>query len=280
MDDIEIAHLDELESSHFWYKARKDQLTNWMKFLNCESLNILDLGSASGGNTLHLINLGHNVTSVEYSDIGVRLQHGKGISAIQADARCLPFSDESFDVIICLDVLEHIKEDYKVAAEINRLLTRNGHFLISVPQDPNLWSDHDVSVNHIRRYAKENLDLNQKGRMFKLGGRCELNSKFTLDDYKNTESKYVFKERVISWMDPGIQQQFGSTHILETRLYSWCLSLVDEYLGVLEKNFKLMNQGFDTEHSHFLNIPKDKLLEYEMLNVSCFVSGGNYYKED
>ena len=157
MDDIEIAHLDELESSHFWYKARKDQLTNWMKFLNCESLNILDLGSASGGNTLHLINLGHNVTSVEYSDIGVRLQHGKGISAIQADARCLPFSDESFDVIICLDVLEHIKEDYKVAAEINRLLTRNGHFLISVPQDPNLWSDHDVSVNHIRRYAKENL---------------------------------------------------------------------------------------------------------------------------
>lgn len=129
-------------------------------------------------------------------------------------------------------------------------------------------------------YAKNNLDLNQKGRMFKLGGRCELSPKFTLNDYSNTEGKYVFKERVISWMDPNIQKQFGSTHILETRLYSWCLTLVDEYLEILNKNFELMHQGFDTEHSHFLNVPKDKLLEYEMLNVSCFVSGGNYYKED
>lgn len=129
-------------------------------------------------------------------------------------------------------------------------------------------------------FAKKQFDLNQKGRMFKLGGRCELSPKFTLKDYENTQGKYVFKNRVVSWMDSSRQQQFGSTHILETRLYSWCLSLVDEYLDVLNKNFQLMNQDFDTEHSHFLNIPKDKLLEYEMLNVSCFVSGGNYYKED
>lgn len=135
-------------------------------------------------------------------------------------------------------------------------------------------------LRHGITYAKHHIDMDGNGRMFKLGGRCELNSKFTLDDYKNTKGKYVFKDRVVSWMDPSIQQRFGSTHILETRLYSWCFSLIDEYLGILDKNFQLMNQGFDTEHSHFLNIPKDKLLEFEMLNVSCFVSGGNYYKED
>lgn len=129
-------------------------------------------------------------------------------------------------------------------------------------------------------FAKDNLDLTQKGRMFKLGGRCELTNKFTLDDYKNTEGKFVFKERVVSWMDQNTQQHFGSTHILETRLYSWCLTLVDEYLEVLNKNFQTMNQGFDTEHSHFLNIPKDKLVEFETLNVTAFVSGGNYFKED
>lgn len=129
------------------------------------------------------------------------------------------------------------------------------------------------------QYARQNLTLD-KGRMFKLGGRCELTKNFTMDDYKNTEGKFVFKNRVVSWMDESVQQRFGSTHILETRLYSWCLSLVDEYLGILNKNFELMNQGFDTEHSHFLNIPKDKLLEFEMLNVTCFVSGGNYFKED
>lgn len=130
------------------------------------------------------------------------------------------------------------------------------------------------------KFAKENLDLNQNGRMFKLGGRCELTKNFTLKDYDNTEGKYVFKNRVVSWMDPEIQQRFGSTHILETRLYSWCFSLIDEYYTILHKNFELINNGFDTEHSHFLNIPKDKLLEFETMHLTAFISGGNYFKED
>ena len=69
----------------------------------------------------------------------------------------LPFKDESFDLVICLDVLEHIVEDYRVADEIYRVLAPDGRFLISVPEDPALWSDHDVSVNHVRRYLKSDL---------------------------------------------------------------------------------------------------------------------------
>jgi hypothetical protein len=129
-------------------------------------------------------------------------------------------------------------------------------------------------------YAKNNLDLSKDGRMFKLGGRCELLDDFTIDDYKDTKDKFVFKKRLNSWMGENIQKAFGSTHILETRLYSWSFSLVDEYLSVLEKNMQLMSRGLDTEHSHFLNIPKDKLLEFDKLNVGCFVAAGAYYIMD
>ena len=94
---------------------------------------------------------------MEYSDLGVAIQRSKGIPVIQADARNLPFEDDSFDVVICLDVLEHILEDEQVAAEIHRVLRKNGKFLISVPEDPMLWSNHDVVVNHIRRYTKSSL---------------------------------------------------------------------------------------------------------------------------
>jgi SAM-dependent methyltransferase len=157
MDDLEIQQLDDLESSHFWYMSRKSQLTKSLNSFGCGPLRVLDLGSATGGNTLHISSLGHYVTSVEYSDIGVKIQKHKGIPVVQADARKLPFSDKSFDVVVCLDVLEHIEEDYLVASEISRVLVNEGHFLISVPEDPKLWSAHDVAVNHLRRYTKKAL---------------------------------------------------------------------------------------------------------------------------
>ena len=156
MDDSEIQQLDDLESSHFWYRARKLQLARW--FSSQEShLHVLDLGSATGGNTLHISSLGHEVTSVEYSQIGVQIQKNKGIPVIQADARELPFPESIFDVVVCLDVLEHIVEDKIVASEIFRVLKPGGKFLISVPEDPKLWSDHDVTANHVRRYSKKAL---------------------------------------------------------------------------------------------------------------------------
>lgn len=114
-------------------------------------------------------------------------------------------------------------------------------------------------------------------RVYKLGGRVEMISSFNIRDYDNTEGKYVFKKRLDSWMDKNIQKQFNSTHILETRFYSWCPTLMDDYLRVIDANIGLMNRGFDTEHSHFLNIPKDKLLEFEHLNVGCWVAAGGYY---
>lgn len=132
-------------------------------------------------------------------------------------------------------------------------------------------------------FIKDKLNINeQTGRMFKITGRCILLEKFTMDDYTNADGKYVFKKRVESWMDKNIQQQFGSTHILETRFYSWDIKLVDEYLAILDKNFELLNRGFDTEHAHFLNIPKDKLLEFDFLNMGGQVAGYThaFYRED
>ncbi len=157
MDDIEIQQLDALESTHFWYRARKEQLSIWLKDLKKANLKVLDLGSATGGNSLHIASLGHIVTSAEYSDIGIQIQKSKGIKVVRADARELPFEDESFDVVICLDVIEHIEEDILVVSEISRVLRSGGRFLISVPEDPKIWSSHDVIVNHVRRYTRNSL---------------------------------------------------------------------------------------------------------------------------
>jgi SAM-dependent methyltransferase len=156
MDDSEIKMLETLESYHWWYVIRKDYLISWASGLP-KGAHILDLGSATGGNTLLLQDLGFIVTSLEYSNVGVDIQLSKGISVLQGDARDLPFTDNFFDAVICLDVLEHIWEDVQVLEEIHRVLNVYGKFLITVPEDPKLWSSHDEAVNHVRRYSKKEL---------------------------------------------------------------------------------------------------------------------------
>ena len=157
MDNQEIINLDNLESSHWWYVARKNTLRVWCMKLSPTS-HILDLGSASGGNSLLMQNLGFRVSSLEYSQLGYELQLHKGIDVTKGDARDIPFASSYFDALICLDVLEHIQEDGKVVAEIQRVLKPGGKFLISVPEDQSLWSDHDVAVSHFRRYGKNEIN--------------------------------------------------------------------------------------------------------------------------
>lgn len=122
-------------------------------------------------------------------------------------------------------------------------------------------------------FVKQNLDLTETGRIFKLGGRYTLLDEFTIDDYKDGYGKYIFKERTESWMDKSVQQKYNSTHLLQTVSYSWCFSLVDEYLEILDKVMVCMRLGFDTEHAHFLNVPKDKLIEFSKINVGGLVTG-------
>lgn len=78
---------------------------------------------------------------------------------MQMDARNLPFEDE-FDVIGAFDILEHIKEDKEVLAQIFAALKPEGLMLLTVPQHVWLWSGVDEYACHERRYAAA--DLHQK----------------------------------------------------------------------------------------------------------------------
>lgn len=51
----------------------------------------------------------------------------------QADLRCLPFADDTFDFIFAAHVLEHVDEDTKALAEIARVLRPNGIAILPVP---------------------------------------------------------------------------------------------------------------------------------------------------
>lgn len=64
--------------------------------------------------------------------VGANLQANRGVE-LQADLRALPFADGRFDVVYASHVLEHIKEDTRVLAEVKRVLREGGLAVLPVP---------------------------------------------------------------------------------------------------------------------------------------------------
>ena len=82
----------------------------------------------------------------------------RGIAAvIQPQPDSLPFPDASFDFLTSFVVLEHIERDTKMMADFARVLKPGGVALITVPAYQSLWSVHDDSMHHIRRYGRKEL---------------------------------------------------------------------------------------------------------------------------
>lgn len=106
-------------------------------------------------------------------------------------------------------------------------------------------------------------------RIFKYSARTNLNENFRLEDYDNLFGKFVFKKRIPTWMQ---NVQNDATNLLITRLFSFCPSLIDVYLNVINENFRLLNY-MDTEHAHFVNIPKKYLVEFDNIGCVGFLAG-------
>jgi SAM-dependent methyltransferase len=90
---------------------------------------------------------------------------------VHADARALPFTDDSFDAVLCSHVLEHIPEDVDVAREMARVLREDGVALIQVPVDSDLEETYETAAptpadrqreygqhDHVRIYARDVAD--------------------------------------------------------------------------------------------------------------------------
>ncbi len=67
------------------------------------------------------------------------------------------FKSESFNTIVCLNVLEHIKNDSKALDNIFNLLKKGGNLILLVPAHPFLYGEIDSAVGHFRRYQKNKL---------------------------------------------------------------------------------------------------------------------------
>jgi SAM-dependent methyltransferase len=155
VEGTEVRKLAALEDTHWWYRERRHLLRRAIAGLTPG--DALDIGAAGGGNTRVLRDAGWTVAALEYGAEGAEVAAERGLAVMRADATALPVTDDSLDLVVAFDVLEHIPDHDRAVAEVRRVLRADGRFLVAVPADPRLWSEHDVAVDHVRRYMRVTL---------------------------------------------------------------------------------------------------------------------------
>lgn len=74
----------------------------------------------------------------------------------------------TFDIVIMLDVLEHIEDDATfLQHDVMPRLKPESHLVISVPAHPSLFTSHDEFLGHYRRYTRRQL-LNVSDKLFSI----------------------------------------------------------------------------------------------------------------
>lgn len=131
-------------ASEWWHETAKVYALSYLNeprfeyfdrhILNWQGLKVLDVGCGGGFTCEFLARRGAIVTGVDQSAacIGAAKEHaaanGLAIAYQSAPAEDLPYANASFDVVTCVDVLEHVADWQKTLKEIERVLKPGGVF--------------------------------------------------------------------------------------------------------------------------------------------------------
>lgn len=157
MELIEYKEMDNIENTHPWFLAKKRYLFAVVrKYLKAKDAKILDVGCGTGAIMKAFKDEGFDICGIDYNQTAIDYCHEKGLEATLGSLDDQQFADQSFDCIMALDVLEHIEKDAEAVKKIGRLLKPGGILVATVPAHQSLWSYHDVSLHHCRRYSYKN----------------------------------------------------------------------------------------------------------------------------
>lgn len=153
---IAYKEMFENEMDHPWYKSTRQLLVRTLEKYLSKNAKILDAGCGTGGTITYLQKAGFkNVQGVDSSNEALKYCRTRKIKNVQKSSILkLPYAANSFDCVICLDVLYHRGVDTKVALrEFMRVLVNGGLLYSQEPAYNWMKSKHDLAIQTNSRFT-------------------------------------------------------------------------------------------------------------------------------
>ncbi|MFC1678586.1 class I SAM-dependent methyltransferase, partial [Patescibacteria group bacterium] len=148
------------EKTHWWYKTRRKIVNDLIikYFPEKPPKKILDIGCGAGA-LLSELKKNSECFGIDKSPLAIKFCRKRSLNNIKyGDATNIPYEDHKFDLVLALDIIEHVQNDDQAIGEIKRVLRPDGKAIIFVPVFNFLWSKTDEISNHYRRYHLKDLE--------------------------------------------------------------------------------------------------------------------------
>jgi len=160
MKKTEYGRMAEHEKTYWWHIGRLAIIQSYLEkgTKNKKDNSLLNIGCGTGG-TISVLERFGTVDNADISDEAIKYMKEHGYKRLTKVAGIeLPFKNKSYDIVGAFDVLEHIDDHVGALKEWRRVLKDDGAIVLTVPAYQWLWSDHDVSLHHKRRYTIKRLN--------------------------------------------------------------------------------------------------------------------------
>ena len=161
-DDLTALHEEAAGDNHpIDLASRKNAIAQVGRSLPTASSVIMEIGCSSGFLIKDLIKSFPGATVVGADVVKEPLNRLArdlpGVPLIRFDLLRCPLPEKSVDVLVMLNVLEHIEDDVSALKNAMKLLKPGGSLVIEVPAGPHLYDGYDAELHHFRRYSATEL---------------------------------------------------------------------------------------------------------------------------
>src|ERR1039457_641580 len=158
MDQRLMKAMLEVDEHHWWYRGRRRIIRAELDRLPlAPGAVVLDAGCGSGGTLEEAARYGEG-HGIELNPDAAPAGQSRRCGEVRVGRlEELPWEAGTFDLITCLDVIEHTPDDRVTLSELRRVTKPGGWMLVTVPAYQALWSLHDEANHHYRRYGRRTL---------------------------------------------------------------------------------------------------------------------------
>jgi SAM-dependent methyltransferase len=162
MEPREYQTLFEFENFYWWYRGLHGIVLDVLKRHGVNgSSRVLDAGCGTGLNMANIsASLSRTTFGLDVAPDAAPYWRRRGLAQVcRGSVNDLPFSDDTFDAVVCIDVLESDAViEQRAYGEIWRVVASDGLIVIVVPSYPWLFTkEHHRAVHASRRYTRKSL---------------------------------------------------------------------------------------------------------------------------